>query len=296
MNIKRIIAVLSVIILIATSFAACKDEEDKEAMATVKNTITASESQTQNTTEKQTNNTTAQSTTEAETQVQTTQRQIVSVTIPEGYSFMQIANKLEEKGVCSAKDFYETAQSYSVKSFSVPSSSDRCFKFEGYLFPDTYEFYKDDDPQSVLIKMLNNYAAKSGMPTDKQLIIASIIEKETRSDSHMKMVSSVFYNRLNEGMLLQADSTREYVNNYITGNSLLSGNTSKYAALYNTYKCQLPAGPICSPGAKAIEAAKNPSSSEYLYYFFGNDNDNHYSKTYEEHEQQMKKYGVQYGN
>lgn len=296
MNIKRIIAVLSVIILIATSFAACKDEEDKEAMATVKNTITASESQTQNTTEKQTNNTTAQSTTEAETQVQTTQRQIVSVTIPEGYSFMQIANKLEEKGVCSAKDFYETAQSYSVKSFSVPSSSDRCFKFEGYLFPDTYEFYKDDDPQSVLIKMLNNYAAKSGMPTDKQLIIASILEKETRSDSHMKMVSSVFYNRLNEGMLLQADSTREYVNNYITGNSLLSGNTSKYAALYNTYKCQLPAGPICSPGARAIEAAKNPSSSEYLYYFFGNDNDNHYSKTYEEHEQQMKKYGVQYGN
>lgn len=296
MNIKRILAVLSVIILIATSFAACKDEEDKEAMATVKNTITASESQTQNTTEKQTNNTTAQSTTEAETQVQTTQRQIVSVTIPEGYSFMQIANKLEEKGVCSAKDFYETAQSYSVKSFSVPSSSDRCFKFEGYLFPDTYEFYKDDDPQSVLIKMLNNYAAKSGMPTDKQLIIASIIEKETRSDSHMKMVSSVFYNRLNEGMLLQADSTREYVNNYITGNSLLSGNTSKYAALYNTYKCQLPAGPICSPGARAIEAAKNPTSSEYLYYFFGNDNDNHYSKTNEEHEQQMKKYGVQYGN
>lgn len=296
MNIKRIIAVLSVIILIATSFAACKDEEDKEAMATVKNTITASESRTQNTTEKQTNNTTAQSTTEAETQEQTTQRQIVSVTIPEGYSFMQIANKLEEKGVCSAKDFYETAQSYSVKSFSVPSSSDRCFKFEGYLFPDTYEFYKDDDPQSVLIKMLNNYAAKSGMPTDKQLIIASIIEKETRSDSHMKMVSSVFYNRLNEGMLLQADSTREYVNNYITGNSLLSGNTSKYAALYNTYKCQLPAGPICSPGARAIEAAKNPSSSEYLYYFFGNDNDNHYSKTNEEHEQQMKKYGVQYGN
>lgn len=296
MNIKRIIAVLSVIILIATSFAACKDEEDKEAMATVKDTITASESQTQNTTEKQTNNTTAQSTTEAETQVQTTQRQIVSVTIPEGYSFMQIANKLEEKGVCSAKDFYETAQSYSVKSFSIPSSSDRCFKFEGYLFPDTYEFYKDDDPQSVLIKMLNNYAAKSGMPTDKQLIIASIIEKETRSDSHMKMVSSVFYNRLNEGMLLQADSTREYVNNYITGNSLLSGNTSKYAALYNTYKCQLPSGPICSPGARAIEAAKNPSSSEYLYYFFGNDNDNHYSKTYEEHEQQMKKYGVQYGN
>lgn len=209
---------------------------------------------------------------------------------------MQIAETLEDKGVCSAKEFYKAAQSYKVKSFSIPSSSDRCFKLEGYLFPDTYEFYKNEEPKSVIIKMLNNYAAKSGMPTDRQLIIASIIEKEVRSDSHMKMVASVFYNRLDAGMRLESDPTREYVNDYITGNSLLSGNTSKYAGLYNTYKCKLPAGPICSPGARAIEAAKNPASSDCLYFFFGNDNENHYSKTYEEHEKQMEKYGVQYGN
>lgn len=233
---------------------------------------------------------------ENNTTEQTTQRQIISVTIPEGFSFMQIADRLESEGVCSAEDFYETAQSYSVKSFSVPTSSDRCFRYEGYLFPDTYDFYKNDDPKSVLIKMLNNYAAKSGMPTDKELIIASIIEKEARSDSHMKMVSSVFYNRLDNGMKLESDPTREYVNDFITGNPLLGSNTSKYAALYNTYKCQLPAGPICNPGKKAIEAAQNPANSEYLYFFFGNDNDNHYSKTLEEHEAQMEKYGVQFGD
>lgn len=238
--------------------------------------------------------------TEAETTKTTqaeeiTERQIVSVTIPEGFSFMQIADRLESKGVCTAEDFYKTAQSYSVKSFSVPSSSDRCFRYEGYLYPDTYEFYKNDDPESVLIKMLNNYAAKSGMPTDKQLILASIIEKEARSDTHMKMVASVFYNRLDCGMKLESDPTREYVNDFITGNSLL-GSTSKYAALYNTYKCQLPAGPICNPGKKAIDAAMNPASSDYLYFFFGNDNDNHYSKTLEEHEAQMEKYGVQFGD
>ena len=168
--------------------------------------------------------------------------QTVSVTVPEGYTFMQIANLLEQKGVCSAKDFYDAAQSYKVKSFTIPESSNRVFKLEGYLYPDTYEFYKQDKPTNVIIKMLNNYAAKSGMPSDDTLILASIIEREVRSQSHMAMVSSVLHNRLDAGMPLQSDATREYINDYVTGNSLLS-DTSKYAALYNTYKCDgLPAG------------------------------------------------------
>lgn len=292
---KRILPILLCLCFVFTVIgcAGPNDEKAEPAEASDLSNAAASaptaEEQTQTT-----NQPTMQATTET-TAPSTTQRQSVSVTIPEGYSFMQIAQKLESSGVCSAKDFYETAQSYSVKSFSVPNSSDRCFRYEGYLFPDTYEFYKNDDPQSVLIKMLNNYAAKSGMPTDRELIIASILEKEVRSSSHMKMVASVLYNRLDSGMKLQSDPTREYVNDYITGNPLL-GSTSKYAALYNTYKCQLPAGPICSPGKKAIEAAQNPAESDYLYFFFGNDNENHYSKTYEEHEAQMQKYGVQYGN
>ena len=95
-------------------------------------------------------------------------------------------------------------------------------------------------------------------------------------------------------MKLEADPTRDYINNYVTNNSLLS-NTGKYAALYNTYKCSaLPAGPICNPGARAIAAAQNPADSDYLYFFFGNDNQNHYSSTLEEHEKAMQKYGVQY--
>ena len=275
MNIKRIIAVLSVIILIATSFAACKDEEDKEAMATVKNTITASESQTQNTTEKQTNNTTAQSTTEAETQVQTTQRQIVSVTIPEGYSFMQIANKLEEKGVCSAKDFYETAQSYSVKSFSVPSSSDRCFKFEGYLFPDTYEFYKNEDPNLVLDKLISameasitsqmrSRASALGYSMHEMLTIASIIEKEAQSEDERGYISSVLHNRLDIGMQLQCDVTINYVE-YVIYEVYPDNDTYKY--YYNTYRCAaLPAGPICNPGMASIQAALYPEDTDYLYF------------------------------
>lgn len=222
-------------------------------------------------------------------------RETARVTVPEGETFMQIATRLEKAGVCSKSAFYKAAQNYTVQSFTIPGSPNRCFKMEGYLFPDTYEFYKDDNPVDVLRKMLNNYAAKSGMPSDETLILASIVEKEARSGEHMKMVASVFRNRLKAGMKLEADPTRAYVNANITGNSLVA-DPGKYAALYNTYKCAaLPAGPICNPGAKAIAAAKKPAASNYLYFFFGNDNTNHYSTTLEEHEAQMKQYGVQYG-
>ena len=163
-----------------------------------------------------------------------------------------------------------------------------------YLFPDTYEFYVDDDPEDVLIKILNNYNAKAGGLSSEQLIVASIVEKESRSAENAALVASVIYNRLEAGMKLEMDPTRDYINNYVTNSPYLS-STSKFAALYNTYKCSgLPAGPICNPGSRAIQAALHPADSEYLYFFFGNDNQNHYSKTYEEHQAAMEKYGVQY--
>ena len=225
-----------------------------------------------------------------------TEKTQVRVTIPEGYSFMQIANLLESKGVCTAKDFYDVCQSYSPKSFSIPSSSDRCFKMEGYLFPDTYDFYTGDSPRSVLIKMLNNFHAKVGDIDDDTLILASMIEKEARSSEHMRLVSSVFHNRLRTGgdyKYLNCDPTREYVNNYITGNPLVA-DQSKYAALYNTCnkRVGLPAGPICCPGLKAIDAARNPADTNYYYFFYGKDNTNHYSETLEEHNCQMAEIGV----
>ncbi len=234
------------------------------------------------------------------TYVAPTARPEVTVTVPEGYAFMQIANLLEQKGVCSAAAFYKTCQSYTPQSFTIPISNDRCFRMEGYLFPDTYRFYKNDDPQTVLIKMLNNYRARVGTLDDKTLILASIVEREARSSTHMKLVASVFTNRLQDTSgkfnLLGADPTREYVNRFITGNPLVA-NQGKYPALYNTCgkRIGLPAGPICNPGLRAIEAAKNPTKTDYFYFFYGKDYENHYSKTLEEHNEQMKKYGVETG-
>lgn len=219
--------------------------------------------------------------------------QVVSVSIPEGFTFYQAAQRLEASGVCSAKAFYDAAQSYQVQSFAAPFSPDSCYHYEGYLFPDTYEFYLGDDPEAVLRKMLNNYAAKSGLPDYDTLILASIIERETRSSEHMAMVSSVFHNRLDQNMRLQADATIAYVEKHIKPNPLVR-NPGQYAERYNTYKCAaLPVGPICNPSRRAIEAALHPSRSDYLYYFFGKDSTNHYSVTYEEHEAAMARYGVQ---
>ncbi len=220
----------------------------------------------------------------------------VMVTIPEGYTFYQVAALLETKGVCSVKAFFDAAQGYEVKSFNIKNDPDRCYKMEGYLFPDSYEFYRNANPTDVLIKILNNYYQKSGLPGDDTLILASLIEHEARSAEHRAKVSAVFHNRLAKGMRLEADCTIFYVEKHIKPNPLVS-DPGRFAALYNTYKCAaLPAGPICNPSRSAINAAKNPAAGmeDYYYYFFGNDNTNHYSKTYEEHQAQMKQYGVQY--
>ncbi|MCL2299606.1 MAG: endolytic transglycosylase MltG [Firmicutes bacterium] len=216
----------------------------------------------------------------------------VSVVIPEGFTFYQAARRLEANGVCGAADFTNAAQSYQIQSFPAAIHPQACYRMEGMLYPDTYEFYLGEDPSSALRKMLNNYAEKSGLPDFETLVLASIIERETRSDEHMAMVSSVFHNRLKQGMRLQADATIAYVEEHIYKDPLVQ-NPAQYAERYNTYKCAaLPAGPICSPGRRAIDAAKNPSTSDYLYYFFGKDNTNHYTKSYDEHLAAIKIYGL----
>lgn len=225
-----------------------------------------------------------------------TTRAEVNVTIPEGYTFMQIAQLLEQKGVCTAADFYYACQSYTPQSVAVPISDERCFRMEGYLFPDTYRFYVNDNPTDVLVRMLNNFKAKVGDVSDETLILASIIEREARSDEHMKLVSSVFHNRLDNRRdfpYLNADPTRDYVNAYITGNNLVA-DQGRYAVLYNTCgkRIGLPVGPICCPGLRAIRAAQEPTESSYFYFFYGMDYDNHYSETLEEHEQKMAEIGV----
>lgn len=225
----------------------------------------------------------------------------VSITIPEGYTLARIASKMEANGICGENDFISTAQKYDFSYYSLikklPASSERAYKLEGYLYPDTYTFVKGSKPQDVIGKLLQNAEQRiagqysySGMTTDQIVTLASIIEKEADDATNMKLVSSVYHNRLNKGMKLEADATITYCTY-----CLLSPNgpfADKFKYYYNTYRCNaLPAGAICNPGRNALNAAANPSSTGYYYYITKNGN-YYYQKTLDEHQAKLNELGM----
>jgi conserved hypothetical protein, YceG family len=217
----------------------------------------------------------------------------VKVTIPEGYSASQIFQLLVNKGVCaSTASLYDAMENYDFSYYplvgKIEENENRCFKLEGYLYPDTYEFYRLMKPQDVIGKFLRNTEARitaddrskaeeMGYSMDQILTVASIVEKETSDKEKMPAIASVIYNRLNTKMKLQFDSSIYYVERYIK--PFISGDSNRYNSFYNTYKCQaLPAGPICSPGSNAIKAALNPAATDYLYFYSDKQGEYHFSK------------------
>lgn len=188
---------------------------------------------------------------------------VVTITFIEGMTVRDIANELEKKNVCKAEDFIKTLQNedfgYEFEEL-IPDSKDRYLKLEGYLFPDTYNFYVGENSKSVAKKFLKNFNRKItpdiikrlediDMTLDEALTLASIIQKEAGTADEMYMVSSIFNNRLDKPKsfpLLQSDVTVFYVNDNITPFVSADKQTS-YAAAYNTYKCEgLPVGPVCN--------------------------------------------------
>jgi len=226
----------------------------------------------------------------------------VTVTVPPGYTIGQIGELFESKGICSKADFVSAASTHDFSQYyafvsQIPKSADRCYALEGYLFPDTYEYYTGMDAVDVVGKLLrgaqNNIVGKysyPGMTLDEIVTLASIIEKEAGKASEMGKISSVFHNRLKSGMKLQSDATINYLEIHI--NPIL--DIDPYRGKYNTYKCAaLPAGPIGSPNANSLRAAVNPPQTDY-YYFVSDPvtGEYFYSVTFEEHEEHCKRLGL----
>lgn len=225
-----------------------------------------------------------------------------SVLVPEGYSLSQIGKALETKGVCSQSDFLAAINHFDCSSYpnaaKIPyDPSKRCYKLEGYLYPDTYTFYLNMKPNDVIAKMLRNEETKigskysyPGMSTDEIITLASIIQKEAARYDDMQNVSCVFHNRLNKGMALQADSTVYY----LTIPYIPQGLVDTYKAYYNTVRrCKaLPAGAICSPGALALKAAVNPANQNYLYFASDAAKNYYFAATYDEQLQNCKAHGI----
>lgn len=232
----------------------------------------------------------------------------VRVTFPEGFSLTQIAERLEENGVCPARDFINEANSeelYAAYSLlnDVESTGHRVFVAEGYLFPNTYDFFRNEAPEKALNRLLSNTekqitpemkerATKMGFSVDEILTVASIIQKEAGIKSEMGKVSSVIYNRLNESYnRLGCDVTVHYLKKYVA--PYIDGDIEEYAEYYNTYKCYgLPEGPICSPGLDAINAALYPEDTPYKFFCTDKNLNFYYAETYEEHLENCKKAGL----
>lgn len=249
--------------------------------------------------------------TEAPTETATEADPVVRVMFPEGYTAIQIAEKLEESGVCPAADFMEAVKNYSAvqNSYSFLSGVDfskRAYALEGYVFPDTYDFYRGESAKNALSRFLKNMNAKAteeriarakelGYSFDQIITLASVIQEECGDPKEMANVSSVLHNRLTSpdyGML-QCDVTINYVNDCITDSPYLSGDTSHFAALYNTYKVRgLPEGAICCPGTDAIDAALYPAQSNNFFFVTDAEMNYYYASTYAEHLENCKKCGI----
>ena len=221
----------------------------------------------------------------------------VKVTIPEGYSVAQVFNLLVKKGVCpNTAVLYDALNNYDFSKYSLVSeieeNKNRCFRLEGYLFPDTYEFYRLSKPEDAIGKFLRNTesqittedrekAESLGYSVDEILTIASLIEKEAGNAEQKSLISSVIHNRLKENMKLQLDASIYYVERYIK--PYITGDINRYNSYYNTYKCSaLPAGPICNPGRASIQAALNPADTDYLYFYSDENGEYYFASTYEE--------------
>lgn len=235
---------------------------------------------------------------------------IVKITFPEGTNAVEVAKLLADNGVCSQEEALQYINSNGLDekyAFLKELTGDRYYRMEGYLFPDTYEFFKDEAPENAISKLVSNCNRKltqevreaiaaSGMTTDQVMTLASMIQAEAANEEDMYVISSVFHNRLNsdgsDGLLrLQSDPTMYYP--YRTRNAVPENLRESYSSKYNTYEIEgLPAGPICNPGAKAIDAALHPKDTNYYYFCHDADRNAYYAKTLKQHQENLKKAGL----
>ncbi len=262
---------------------------------------------------------------------------VVTLQFTEGMTVLDFAKKLEDGKVCSADDFLTKCNSSDFDEDydfikSIKNANKRYYKLEGYLFPDTYDFYVGEDTDDVIRKFLANYrrkmyltksraegfekkvtieerAKKLNMSMEDVLTLASLIQAEAANEEDMYMISSILHNRLatlktdgmnehGEGGLsyLQLDSTLYYP--YASENDVPIAQRNSYISDYSTYKYKgLPAGPICNPSLAAITAAVSPQETDYYYFCHKAASGDqpavaYYAKTNSEHLQNLVEAGL----
>lgn len=243
----------------------------------------------------------------------TTSAETVHLTFPEGLTVPEIVDKLVANEVCDKAALLSVIETV---EFSYSLVSDRQadekvpYRLEGYMFPDTYDFYVGESASSVVKKFLSNgdariteehrkKAQELGYSMEEIIIIASIIQMEAGDDDQMEEISAILHNRLSDTVnyaSLGCDSTSDYIKNKV-GPSLSSTSAHTadyYLNYYNTNKSSevvgLPEGPICNPGLAAIEAALNPADSDAYFFFHDRDGNIYTAKTNSEFNEKVATY------
>jgi UPF0755 protein len=244
------------------------------------------------------------------------QRGIISplfVTVVEGWRLEEIADVLDEQGVISREDFLEAA---------VAGNFDRDFQFlrrlghatplDGYLFPATYFYRRDDSAEDVIQQMLETMTADENFNQDLQdealdrgltvhgvLTLASIIEREAKVPEERPIMAQVFLKRLRLGIPLEADPTVQYaladdpesVEEFGYWKAQLTDEDLEVDSDYNTYRVAgLPPTPIAAPRLDSIVAVIEPADTNYLYFVAKPDGSHAFAETLEEHEQNIEEY------
>ncbi|QQG42003.1 MAG: endolytic transglycosylase MltG [Candidatus Woesebacteria bacterium] len=207
------------------------------------------------------------------------------VTIPEGLRREEVAMRFTtglDRDAVFTNEFLQASKNY-----------------EGKLFPDTYLFPKDASASSIVNKMTKTFDSKTSglvagpdLTFNQRIVLASILERETKTSAERPIVAGIMMNRIRAGMPLQVDAAVQYA----VGTSknwwpILSRDDLQINSPFNTYKFSgLPPAPIASPGISALEAAFSPASTEYWYYIHDKSGIIHYAGTLQEHNANVAKY------
>ena len=254
----------------------------------------------------------------------------IQITFPEGYNTAQTFRLLEEEGVCSVADLEEYAANGDFSKYWFLEGLERTgdYWLEGYLAPDTYRFYTNDDPQNVIEKFLNafdarftdimredlaqmqeryagllskrgyseEYIAEHPLTLHQVLTIASVVERERATEDECFDIAAVFYNRVTNPDILTmgSDATVYYaLGDYFREHGELTAEDLEIDSPYNTRKAiGIPPGPICNPGAYALYAALDPNDNNFHFFIYDKENNEHqFSETYEEHLRRAEELG-----
>lgn len=174
----------------------------------------------------------------------------ISMTIPEGFTLEEVSARVNKIFNIPYNEFYNYAKEHN-----------------GYLYPETYYFSENVTKEEVVGKMLSEFKKEIGEIKREDVVLASIVEGEGKNSEDMKIISGILKERMRIGMALQVDVAKEtYKNN------------------------ELPKNPINNPGKTSIDAVRNPTLTNYLYYITGNDGNFYYAITFDEHKKNIRKY------